>query len=92
MCSHTPPCPPADGSDSGGAKVVARDRGVESSMLCNSVLLFEVMSIPGANEVADQARCQVNMSSSRCGRGRTPGSGCGADPRREQREECDRQQ
>ncbi|MFB7481160.1 DUF5999 family protein [Streptomyces anulatus] len=41
MWSHTPPCPPADGPDHEGAKVVARDNGVGFSRLCNGVLLFE---------------------------------------------------
>ncbi|MEV2264077.1 DUF5999 family protein [Streptomyces anulatus] len=41
MCSHTPPCPPADRPDREGAKVVARDSGVGSSRLCNGILLFE---------------------------------------------------
>lgn len=41
MCSHTPPCPPADGPDGEGAKIVARDSGMGSHRLCNGIVTFE---------------------------------------------------
>lgn len=45
LCSHSPACPTADSPDREAAHVVASHPGQGWSLLCNAVLLFEVMSI-----------------------------------------------
>ncbi|WP_280923703.1 DUF5999 family protein [Streptomyces roseochromogenus] len=41
MCTHTPACPPAEGSDREAAHVVVAHPEQGWSLLCNGVLLFE---------------------------------------------------
>ncbi|WP_308013522.1 DUF5999 family protein [Streptomyces beigongshangae] len=48
MCTHTPKCPTADSPDAEAAHVVAAHPEQGWSLLCNAVVLFDVMSISGA--------------------------------------------
>lgn len=41
MCSHKPPCPPANATDHEAAHLVAWWPAQGWSLLCNGVLLFE---------------------------------------------------
>ncbi len=41
MCSHRPPCPPADRADRNAARTVASHPEQGWSLLCNSVILFD---------------------------------------------------
>ena len=42
MCTHWPPCPPANAPDHAAAKVVAWHTAEQGwSLLCNGVVLFE---------------------------------------------------
>ncbi|MGH2601536.1 MAG: DUF5999 family protein [Dehalococcoidia bacterium] len=41
MCTHTPPCPSADGPDREAAHVVAAHPEQGWSLLCNGVVLFD---------------------------------------------------
>ncbi|SDK55926.1 hypothetical protein SAMN05421806_108334 [Streptomyces indicus] len=45
MCQHTPPCPTAEASDREAARPTVAHPEQGWSLLCNGVLLFEVMSI-----------------------------------------------
>jgi len=45
MCTHTPACPTSDSPDREAARIVAAHPEQGWSLLCNAVLLFEVMSI-----------------------------------------------
>ncbi|MEF2526848.1 DUF5999 family protein [Streptomyces sp. CS62] len=45
MCSHQPPCPSADSADHDAARVVASHPEQGWSLLCNGLLVFDVMSI-----------------------------------------------
>jgi hypothetical protein len=64
LCRHTPTCPAADSPDREAAIVVASHPEQGWSLLCNDVLLFEVMSISDAEEAADQGHYETDMSSS----------------------------
>ncbi len=48
LCTHTPKCPTADSPDAEAAHVVAAHPEQGWSLLCNAVVLFDVMSISGA--------------------------------------------
>ncbi|MFE5970292.1 DUF5999 family protein [Streptomyces sp. NPDC056463] len=41
MCTHKPPCPPADSADHEAARLVAHRPEQGWSLLCNGVLRFE---------------------------------------------------
>jgi hypothetical protein len=41
MCQHQPPCPPAEASGRGAARVIAAHPEQGWSLLCNGVLLFD---------------------------------------------------
>ena len=41
MCSHQPPCPPADAVDREAARVVVCHPDQGWSLLCNGVIVFE---------------------------------------------------
>jgi len=41
MCSHRPPCPPADRRDRDAARTVAFHPGQGWSLLCNGVIVFD---------------------------------------------------
>ena len=43
MCSHQPPCPPADHRDRGAARTVACYPEQGWSLLCNGVIVFDDM-------------------------------------------------
>nr|WP_322985492.1 MULTISPECIES: DUF5999 family protein [unclassified Streptomyces] len=48
MCAHNPPCPTAMAPDREAARPVAHRPEQGWSLLCNGVLVFEVMSISQA--------------------------------------------
>ena len=41
MCSHQPPCPPAESADHDSARVIATHPEQGWSLLCNGVLVFD---------------------------------------------------
>ncbi|MBT2541353.1 hypothetical protein J7E99_11680 [Streptomyces sp. ISL-44] len=41
MCSHQPPCPPADSADRDAARTVAFHPEQGWSLLCNGVMIFD---------------------------------------------------
>jgi hypothetical protein len=41
MCTHQPPCPPADRPDRDAARTIAFHPGQGWSLLCNGVILFD---------------------------------------------------
>ncbi|WP_338014535.1 DUF5999 family protein [Streptomyces sp. CB00455] len=45
MCTHRPTCPTADSPDREAAHTIASHPEQGWALLCNSVLVFEVMSI-----------------------------------------------
>ncbi|WP_326615703.1 DUF5999 family protein [Streptomyces decoyicus] len=45
MCPHTPPCPAAGATDAGAAHPVSVHFEQGWTLLCNAILLFDVMSI-----------------------------------------------
>ena len=49
MCSHQPPCPPADHRDRDAARTVAFHPEQGWSLLCNGVIVFDDMGeiLPG---------------------------------------------
>ena len=49
MCSHQPPCPPADHRDRDAAHTVAVHPGQGWSLLCNGVIVFDDLGeiLPG---------------------------------------------
>ena len=53
MCSHQPPCPPADHRDRDAARTVARHPEQGWSLLCNGVIVFDDMGeiLPGGRVV-----------------------------------------
>jgi hypothetical protein len=53
MCSHQPPCPPADHRDRGAARTVARHPAQGWSLLCNGVIVFDDMGeiLPGGRVI-----------------------------------------
>ncbi|MFB7031691.1 MULTISPECIES: DUF5999 family protein, partial [unclassified Streptomyces] len=70
VCGHPVECPPATADDFGAAMVRVRRPEIECSELCNGVLVFEVMSISGVDNAAEQVLCLMDMSSSGSGSGR----------------------
>ena len=53
MCSHQPPCPPADHRDRDAARTVACHPEQGWSLLCNGVIVFDDMGeiLPGGRVV-----------------------------------------
>lgn len=45
LCTHSPKCPTAISPDREAARTIASHLGQGWSLLCNGILLFEVMSI-----------------------------------------------
>jgi hypothetical protein len=41
MCVHQPPCPPAQATDHGAARVIAEHPEQGWSLLCNHVVVFD---------------------------------------------------
>ena len=41
MCSHTPPCPPADAPDHDAARIVVEHEEQGWALLCNGVIAFD---------------------------------------------------
>ena len=41
MCTHNPPCPPAQAPDHAFARVIARQDDIGWSLLCNKVIVFD---------------------------------------------------
>jgi hypothetical protein len=53
MCSHRPPCPPADHRDRDAARTVAFHPEQGWSLLCNGVIVFDDMGeiLPGGEAI-----------------------------------------
>ena len=53
MCSHRPPCPPADHPDRDAAHVVVGHPEQGWSLLCNGVIVFDDMGeiLPGGRGI-----------------------------------------
>jgi hypothetical protein len=53
MCSHRPPCPPADRRDRDAARTVACHPEQGWSLLCNGVIVFDDMGeiLPGGRVI-----------------------------------------
>lgn len=67
MCTHQPPCPPADRPDRDAARTIAFRPEQGWSLLCNGVILFEDTGellpdgrvVPGRLAVPLGAHCQT---------------------------------
>jgi hypothetical protein len=59
MCSHQPPCPPADHRDRDAARTVARHPEQGWILLCNGVIVFDDMGeiLPGGRVIPP--RCPI---------------------------------
>jgi hypothetical protein len=57
MCSHQPPCPPADHRDRDAARTVAFHPEQGWSLLCNGVIVFDDMGeiLPGGRVISGRA-------------------------------------
>jgi len=61
MCSHQPPCPPADHHDRDAARTVAFHPEQGWSLLCNGVIVFDDRGeiLPGGRVIP--ARCPAHV-------------------------------
>lgn len=64
MCQHKTPCPTAVASDRKAARTVARDDVLGWALLCNGVVLFDVMPISMDSGACELAVCETDMSMS----------------------------
>jgi hypothetical protein len=64
MCSHQPPCPPADHRDRDAARTVAFHPEQGWSLLCNGVIVFDDMGeiLPGGCVVAPHRPIRVRLA------------------------------
>ena len=63
MCSHQPPCPPADHRDRDAARTVARHPEQGWSLLCNGVIVFDDMGeiLPGGRGIPPHCPARVRL-------------------------------
>jgi hypothetical protein len=61
MCSHRPPCPPADHRDRDAARAVAFHPEQGWSLLCNGVIVFDDMGtiLPDGRVIAPHVELPV---------------------------------
>ena len=61
MCSHQPPCPPADHRDRDAARTVAFHPEQGWSLLCNGVIVFDDMGeiLPGGRAGVSPGRVRL---------------------------------
>jgi Family of unknown function (DUF5999) len=64
MCSHQPPCPPADHRDRDAARTVAFHPEQGWSLLCNGVIVFDDMGeiLPGGRVVSPHRPTHVRLA------------------------------
>jgi len=63
MCSHRPPCPPADHRDRGAARTVASHPEQGWSLLCNGVIVFDDMGeiLPGDRVIPPRCPAHIRL-------------------------------
>ena len=63
MCSHQPPCPPADHRDRDAARTVACHPEQGWSLLCNGVIVFDDMGeiLPGGRGIPPHGSTYVPL-------------------------------
>jgi hypothetical protein len=63
MCSHQPPCPPADHRDRDAARTVAFHPEQGWSLLCNGVIVFDDMGeiLPGGRGMPPHCPARVRL-------------------------------
>ena len=63
MCSHRPPCPPADHRDRDAAHTVASHPEQGWSLLCNGVIVFDDMGeiLPGGRVIPPRYPAHVRL-------------------------------
>ena len=63
MCSHQPPCPPADHWDRDAARTVACYPEQGWSLLCNGVIVFDDMGeiLPGGLGISPHCPARVRL-------------------------------
>ena len=63
MCSHQPPCPPADHRDRDAARTVARHPEQGWSLLCNGVIMFDDMGeiLPSGRVIPPHCPARVRL-------------------------------
>ncbi len=61
MCTHQPPCPPADRADRDAARIVAGHPEQGWSLLCNGVIVFDDLGeiLPGGQAIPPHRRGYV---------------------------------
>ena len=67
MCSHQPPCPPADHRDRDAARTVAFHPEQGWSLLCNGVIVFDDMGeiLPGGRGIPPHSPAHVRLPATR---------------------------
>ena len=67
MCSHQPPCPPADHRDRDAARTVAFHPEQGWSLLCNGVIVFDDMGeiLPGGRVIPPHCPARVRLPAAR---------------------------
>ena len=63
MCSHQPPCPPADHRDHDAARTIACHPEQGWSLLCNGVIVFDDMGeiLPGGRGIPPHWPARVRL-------------------------------
>jgi hypothetical protein len=63
MCSHRPPCPPADRRDRDAARTVAFHPEQGWSLLCNGVIVFDDMGeiLPGGRVIPAPGLARIRL-------------------------------
>ena len=64
MCSHQPPCPPADHRDRDAARTVAFHPEQGWSLLCNGVIVFDDMGeiLPGGGAIPPHCPARARLA------------------------------
>ncbi len=64
MCSHRPPCPPADHRDHAAARTVAFHPEQGWSLLCNGVIVFDDTGaiLPGGRVIPPQRPAPARLA------------------------------
>ena len=64
MCSHRPPCPPADHRDRDAARTVASHPEQGWSLLCNGVIVFDDMGeiLPGGRPIPPHSPAHARLA------------------------------
>jgi len=78
MCSHQPPCPPADHRDRDAAHTVAFHPEQGWSLLCNGVIVFDDMGeiLPGGRVIPPHCPARVRLAVAACNARTGGGTSC----------------